>query len=447
MGPGDSRGNGGSVDVEVTGSITTKGNDAVGIFAQSVGGGGGMAGQDATCVAPCSERVGSVGANGSAGPVTVNLNGAITTEGQYSHGIFAQSAAGSASPAGIVSVTIGTDSSSSVLVKGADADGILAQSVGGTNGAIKVSVDAGSIVQGGSGDASYGIHFLDGAANTLDNAGTITTLNGVDGVALRADGGTVAVTNSGSIVGAVDLNGTLGSSGPESITNSGQIVGNVQVHNQAGVIINGGSGNTFGRFSGGAITVVNGNLTFAGGNTALGDNVTVNSGAGAVTNNGRLLAVTPVAVTGNFDQSGTGHIDFLLSSSTDPTTYQLSVIGAASFAGGLGIDLASGFNLAAGDSFDLIGSDGLLSGGFSALSLDGVACSANGTDDWRCGGFLFDLSIMTGALGSVDLSIGSAGLGTGPGAVPEPSTWAMLALGFLGLGGLALRRGQSALAA
>ena len=38
-----------------------------------------------------------------------------------------------------------------------------------------------------------------------------------------------------------------------------------------------------------------------------------------------------------------------------------------------------------------------------------------------------------------DLAIG--------GAVPEPSTWAMLAVGFLGLGGLALRRRQRALAA
>jgi glutamate synthase domain-containing protein 3 len=64
----------------------------------------------------------------------------------------------------------------------------------------------------------------------------------------------------------------------ESITNTGQMIGNIDIHNQASVIVNGGSGNAFGRFTGGAITIANGNLAFAGGNTALGDSIVVNSG-------------------------------------------------------------------------------------------------------------------------------------------------------------------------
>jgi hypothetical protein len=443
MGSGDSSGDGGAVIVVVNAKVATTGDGAVGVFAQSVGGGGGLAGEpsDACSPASCSERVGSVGAHGAAGPVTVTLNGTITTGGQYSHGVFAQSAAGSASRAGDVSISI--KGGSSLLANGADADAIFAQSVGGANGTI--TVINGGIVRGGSAD-SYGVHYLDGGANTLINGGTITTLNGVNGIALRTDGGHLTINNTGSIIGVEDINNAPGGSfATESITNTGQMIGNVEIHNQPSVTVSGGKGKTFGSWSGGAITISNGDLTFAGGNTALGDDIVVNGGAGTVTNDGRLLVTAAVAVTGNFDQSASGKLDFLLSSSSDPTPGQLSFTGAASLAGGLGIDLARGFHLAAGDSFDLIGSDGALSGGFGAFSLDGAACSAHGTDDWRCGGFLFDLSMETGKLDSVDLTVVGAGVGSG--AVPEPSTWAMLAAGFLGLGGLALRRRQRALAA
>ena len=161
----------------------------------------------------------------------------------------------------------------------------------------------------------------------------------------------------------------------------------------------------------------------------------VAGGAGTVINNDPLMVTRPITITGNFDQTetATGELDFLLSSTTDPKQYQLTVTGTASLADGLGIDLASGFHLAAGDSFDLIATApyGALSGGFDSLSLGAAACSAHAADVWRCGGFYFDLAVVTGAGGTVDLSVA---------AVPEPSTWTLLGLGFLGLGGLALRR-------
>ena len=76
------------------------------------------------------------------------------------------------------------------------------------------------------------------------------------------------------------------------ITNSGQIIGNVEIDNQASVTVTGGAGTTFGRWTGGAITIGNGNLTFAGGNTALGDDISVDGGEGTVINKGPLQIAT-----------------------------------------------------------------------------------------------------------------------------------------------------------
>ena len=43
---------------------------------------------------------------------------------------------------------------------------------------------------------------------------------------------------------------------------------------------------------------------FAGGNTALGDDISVDGGAGTVTNMGTLQLATPETITGNFTQAG-----------------------------------------------------------------------------------------------------------------------------------------------
>ena len=137
------------------------------------------------------------------------------------------------------------------MANGADADGILAQSVGATERRYQDlhrrrrdrsrrqrQIGWNSLPQSRGEYADQQRHDNDARRSEWP------------GCAL--DGGAVAITNSGSIVGAVDLNGTLGSSGPEAIANSGQIIGNVAVDSSTSVTVNGGGG-TFGSWNGGTI--------------------------------------------------------------------------------------------------------------------------------------------------------------------------------------------------
>ena len=108
-GSGSGGGDGGAVTVESPGAIVTAGEDAIGIFAQSLGGGGGAAGNVAKAFAGDfpSLNIGvgvgiqlDAGDGGDGGPVSVT-SGPITTSGPNAHGILAQSTGGSGGVSGI----------------------------------------------------------------------------------------------------------------------------------------------------------------------------------------------------------------------------------------------------------------------------------------------------------------------------------------------------------
>jgi uncharacterized protein with beta-barrel porin domain len=248
-------GTGGDVRVVNTGSITIVGNNSIGIFAQSVGGGGGLVSPGgASSVVPQS------GGNGSGGTVTIdNTAGSITVTGDNSIALYSQSIGGGGGAVGLAaesteqigafqfSGTAGgqgaaqatiVNQTGDLIATGANSIALAAQSnAPDGNGDITVNImnassTQPSVIEGGSGRGA-GVHFLNGADNRLNNDGIITTVQGIDGFAIRGDTGDDHVNNNGLVVGSVDLAG-----GANSFNNSSNAVFT------SGGTVNLGQGNT-----------------------------------------------------------------------------------------------------------------------------------------------------------------------------------------------------------
>ncbi|QYZ70000.1 autotransporter outer membrane beta-barrel domain-containing protein [Neotabrizicola shimadae] len=174
-------GNGGDVQVTVDAgaTITTTGWASAGIIAQSVGGGGGWIGTQSAAF------IGSAGGTGLGYPVNVTVNGAVDAQGPFSPGILAQSTGG-ADNGGIgsgdrISVTVGGPANSAASVWGGE----------------------------GGGDVAAAVYFANGGTanspNQLINYGTIATHDNQTGTAVFGDGLYFEGTNWGSITGNLHL--------------------------------------------------------------------------------------------------------------------------------------------------------------------------------------------------------------------------------------------------
>jgi outer membrane autotransporter protein len=203
-------GHGGKVLVNSNASINTSGVNAFGILAQSVGGGGGA-------VLSTGQNLG-VTLNtdrADAGDVTVNINANITTSGAGAHGVVAQSVRGgggivtsgttttgygnpnsSSGTSGLVKVIIG--SGVNISVSGAGANAVWAWS--STDPVLEIS--PGATLLGGSGAAA--IRF-DGPVNEVQNDGRIGTVDGHTGLAVHTTGGEIAINNRGLMLGNLQL--------------------------------------------------------------------------------------------------------------------------------------------------------------------------------------------------------------------------------------------------
>lgn len=207
--------NGGSVSVTVNGSISTSGPGSPGVVALSVGGGGGIAiNADQSSVQTIANK-----SNGSGGAVTVNVNNSISTTGMGSDGVVAASVGGggglllSKNPTAVVgakgtgsagTVSVKVANNVSILATGLNSQGIYAPQVNGVNDP-EISIGYGALVSGGAN--GVGVRF-DGAINTLNNDGTIQTVDGVTGNAVVSDSGVTTVNNTGVTIGSFRLKGS-----------------------------------------------------------------------------------------------------------------------------------------------------------------------------------------------------------------------------------------------
>ena len=440
-GTGGAAGNGYTVQVDNTGSITTAGRNASAIQAQSIGGGGGDGG---TTGAEFLNLGGDGSSGGTSGTVTVSSNGNLLTIGDDSHGIFAQSIGGgggngASAPAAsaFLGIAIGGDGASggngaavnvtttrrTVIVDGAPtledplvttrgdrSHGIYAQSIGGGggNGGFAVQATAGTFLSAGIAIGGDGAGGGTGGNVTVDSAASIAT-HGVDSFGILAQSIGGGGGNGGfAIAGALQANpigggaisigvggqgGGGGTAGTVDLGFSGSV--STDGERATGVLaqsLGGGGGN--GGFSIAAAGSISGI-----GDGAIGVGIGGNGAAGG--DGQRVTAVVDGAVT---------------TAGNDAVGVQFQSIGGG---GGNG-----GFNITAGVSVAGIGSGAVNvgiggngdAGGAGAL-VDGDVYGSVATSGDDSGGIIMQSIGGGGGNGGFNISVAAAGAGIGSGSV------------------------------
>ncbi|MGF7162582.1 autotransporter-associated beta strand protein [Rhodoligotrophos appendicifer] len=225
--PGGGEGGDVTITLDEGSSIETHGVGAIGILAQSIGYGGGVAGylsgtDDFTIGTAYDFNLVVDLAGGDGGIVSINVDADILTTGALAHGILAQSMG---SGGGLIqngssqllamNETLGQDATvtitqaGTIFTTGEDSTGIIAQS-NGVNQPIQVTVNG--IVGGGS-SGGYGI-WIDGGVLSDSEQNIIEVAEGawvtsLSGNAINLTNGVGAIYNYGSVAGdVVALDGT-----------------------------------------------------------------------------------------------------------------------------------------------------------------------------------------------------------------------------------------------
>jgi hypothetical protein len=288
-------GDGGNVNIKNSGSIVTTGVHAHGIWAQSVGGGGGAASSYSNQAGQNS--VGSDGLKGSGGHISVDVSGTIKVSGEGAHGIFMQSTSGrgDASYAGGIDLTI----SGSVMAGGAKARAILAHAASYVSDKSVNNPSAGTV------------------QITIGKGATVATTNLAANETIAIMGGrSVSGTSGFDVSNKLSNSGTLTSAGPDAVVLATDDAAGLVVHN-------------IGSMSG-SVTAGNRNAVhfynYETGIFALGTQVNLGTNSGTFLQNGGTLSASGLGVigistitTGSFVQNSAGKIHVDLSKANAQT--------------------------------------------------------------------------------------------------------------------------------
>ncbi len=345
---GGNAGDGGEITIDSSGRIVTRASGSNAIFAQSIGGGGGLSGDISTGLG----FAGSVGGDGSGGDIAITHDGYIETFGDNSHGIFAQSAGGQndavsrslgvmdtsgnllrdpsggivfgpliALPdrpdlGGAIDVAVSGD----IIAHGTGSHGIFAQSIGDDgNGNISVTISDG-MVWGGLGTGA-GVYLSDGFHNSLNNSGSISALSGT---AIFAAAGNETINNDGVVSGNVDLG-----------------AGSNAFNNNANATFNPGSTVDLGR--GNALTNA-GTLSPGGSGTVLttaltGNLIQTSSGTLEVDVDADTGQSDLLKVSGSSDLAGKVNVGLVNAGSATPGTHQTAILKSSGDVTDSGLEL------------------------------------------------------------------------------------------------------------
>lgn len=365
-GAGSGGGDGGGVNVNNTGNLSTTGEGAMGIFAQSVGGGGGAAGDVELAFAysfyDLSFAVGvatqeDAGDGGDGGAINVTSSGDINTTGKFAHGIWAHSIGGSGGAAGLgddinlafkawsgsagdegIGGSVTVASSGDINLSGFGSVGIFAQSVGGgastdsSSKASDVSITiSNDVISSGENGRAIMAQSVGGDGNgtiavEIGEGATVSTAeNGYETIGFL-DGKNNTLTNYGTIKKPEEdgLNGyvVIADGGLLDIENYGTLSGSIMLDDSYKNILTNTAQGTF----------------EAGQEVTIGSKKTpVFTNAGIVSPGGTGTIIT-TDISSDYTQSDTGTfaVDLDLAESTNDA---LVIAGNADIAGSVTVNL------------------------------------------------------------------------------------------------------------